>query len=116
MAITEYDLTEQYHGVVAEVYYQYHPLTPSARPVVTYNTGLLTTERAECSRGQPVWVAGSNMRHSDPLEPGRAYGPADLPAGYVMVVLPNHPLTDPACLPVAARAAGYNCEAGDSLE
>jgi len=123
--ITETDLADRYHGVIAEVHYKYAPtpeflaaLDPQYRdpsmPVITYNTGILTTEHPASSYGLPVFVAGSNMRHHDPLVPGQVYGPADLPDNYQMLILPYHHLTDESCLPVPARRAGYNCQIGES--
>ncbi len=139
MTTTVYDLTNTHAGVVAEVHYKRPPseadlaaLSPEYRdpsvPVVTYNEGLLTTDHAASSHGLPVWLAGANHRTTDSLVPGQAYGPADLPAGYEMVILPYHHLTDerwlhmqdartPIAAPIlaAAKAAGYRVEVGESL-
>lgn len=103
--MTQWQQEREYRGVIAEVHYRRRD------GVYTYGTGCLTTEHGASSRGLPVYVHRDNMRRDDPLLPGVAYGPQDLPDGYRMTVLWAHRDTAPDCLPVAARSAGYRATA-----
>ena len=108
--MTLHEVVDKYPGVVAEVHYPLDStLWIDGVSLPTYNTGVLTTRHPNSSHGFPVYIAGSNYRTIDPLVPGQVYGPTDLPAGYNMVILPYHYLTDPTCLSVAIVTAGYRC-------
>jgi hypothetical protein len=112
MATTN-DIAARYPGVVAEVHYKRRQKDDL---ISTYCEGILTTQHPASSYGLPVFVAGSNYRVTDPLVPGQAYGPGDLPVGYVMLICPYDYRTDPTCLPVRAAAAGYNCEVAEPAD